>query len=150
MDVGRGLSDTLTVLENKTRAKSVDVRLETADRLPGVYGFGGEINQVWQKLIDNALDAVGTGGKVTVTATSRGDDVIVRVEDNGPGIPDDNISRVFDPFFTTKPVGSGTGLGLDFARRIVQRHHGDIDVKSQPGRTVFRVRLPISGARGMR
>jgi signal transduction histidine kinase len=146
VDIARGLADTVAVLENKSRAKSVEVRLETADRLPRVYGFGSEINQVWEKLIDNAIDAVGPEGKVTVTATSRDDAVLVRVADDGPGIPEEHQARVFDPFFTTKPVGQGTGLGLDAARRFVNLHHGELEFTSQPGRTVFRVRLPMTGA----
>jgi signal transduction histidine kinase len=146
VDIARGLTDTVAVLDNKSRAMSVDVRLETADQLPRVYGFGSELNQVWEKLIDNAIDAAGSEGKVTVTATSRDDTVLVRVADNGPGIPEPDRARVFDPFFTTKPVGQGTGLGLDSARRFVHLHHGDIDFTTQPGRTVFRVRVPVTGA----
>jgi len=146
VDIARGLADTVAVVENKARASAVAVRLETADRLPRVYGFGAELNQVWEKLIDNAIDAAGANGKVTVTATSRGDAVLVRVADDGPGIPEQHRARVFDPFFTTKPVGQGTGLGLDSARRFVHLHHGDIDFTSQSGRTVFRVRLPVTGA----
>jgi signal transduction histidine kinase len=145
VDVARGLSDTLAMLDSKARAKSVIVRLETAPDLPRVHGFGSEINQVWQKLVDNALDAVGDRGRVTITASTRGDSVLVRFADDGVGIPDDIQTRVFDPFFTTKPVGQGTGLGLDIARRLVKLHEGDIDFTSQPGRTVFRVRLPIAG-----
>ena len=150
VDVARGLADTLTVLESKLRTSSVTARLEAADDLPRVYGFGGEINQVWQNLIDNAIDAAGTGGHVTITATSRGDAIVVRVADDGPGIPEEHRARVFDPFFTTKPVGQGTGLGLDLVRRTVHLHNGDVDFTSQPGRTVFRVRLPITGARAAR
>jgi signal transduction histidine kinase len=63
--------------------------------------------------------------------------------DNGPGIPDDIRKRIFDPFFTTKAVGQGTGLGLDIVRRLVQRHNGEIEVDSRPGRTEFRVSLPV-------
>jgi signal transduction histidine kinase len=124
----------------------VAVQLETARDLPRVHGFGSEINQVWEKLVDNALDAVETGGHVSITATARGDSVVVRVADDGPGIPEEVRSRIFDPFFTTKPVGRGTGLGLDIARRIVHLHRGDIEFTTQPGRTVFRVRLPVTGA----
>lgn len=145
VDVARGLADTLTVLEGKLRTQAVTVQLETAVDLPQVHGFGSEINHVWQQLIDNAVDAAGPRGHVTITATFRGDAVVVRVADNGPGIPEEHRPRVFDPFFTTKPVGRGTGLGLDLARRIVLLHHGDIDFTSQPGKTVFRVRLPIGG-----
>jgi signal transduction histidine kinase len=150
VDIERGLADTIAVLDRKSRAKSVEVRLETSADVPRVHGFGSEINQVWEKLIDNAIDASAADGKVIITVTSREDSVIVKVTDNGPGIPEENRARVFDPFFTTKPVGQGTGLGLDIARRIVHLHHGDIDLKTQPGKTVFRVRLPITGVRNMR
>jgi signal transduction histidine kinase len=71
---------------------------------------------------------------------------MVRVADNGSGIPEENLSRVFDPFFTTKSVGRGSGLGLHRARHTVHLHNGDIQLSSKPGRTVFRVRLPVTGA----
>jgi len=145
IDVAQGLADTLVMLENKSRTNSVAVRLEVAPDLPRVFGFGSEINQVWEKLVDNAMDAAGRGGHVTVAATSRGDSVVVQVTDDGPGIPEEHRARVFDPFFTTKPVGHGTGLGLDLARRVVHFHHGDLDFTSEPGRTVFRVQLPVRG-----
>jgi signal transduction histidine kinase len=70
--------------------------------------------------------------------------VVVRVIDDGPGIPADVLTRIFDPFFTTKDVGEGTGLGLDIARRIVQRHRGGIDVSTSQGGTEFRVSLPVA------
>jgi signal transduction histidine kinase len=148
VDVARGLADTVAMLESKSRAKAVTVRVETADALPRVHGFGSEINQVWEKLIDNAIDAASAEGTVTITATCRGEAVIVRVADDGRGVAEEHRARIFDPFFTTKPVGQGTGLGLDVARRFVHLHHGDIDFTSQPGRTVFRVRLPVTGPKG--
>jgi len=144
VDVARGLADTLAMLEGKARTKSATVRFEAAADLPRVDGFGSEINQVWEKLADNALDAVGDRGTVTITATARGDSILVRIADDGPGIPEEIRTRIFDPFFTTKPVGQGTGLGLDLARRIVHLHGGDIEFSSQPGHTVFRVRLPAA------
>ena len=147
VDVARGLADTIAVLSHKALAKSVAVRLETAEDLPRMHGYGSEINQLWEKLIDNAIDAVGARGTVAITATSRGEVLVVRVTDDGSGISAANHPRVFDAFFTTKPIGQGTGLGLDFARRVVHAHRGDIDFTSQPGRTVFRVRLPVNGGR---
>ena len=107
-------------------------------------GFGGELNQVWANLIDNALDAVGENGRVMVTARPEGARVVVRVRDDGPGIPAEVKSRIFDPFFTTKPVGKGTGLGLDIVRRLVDRNDGSIEVESEPGQTEFRVALPVA------
>jgi signal transduction histidine kinase len=114
--------------------------------LPGVMAYGGELNQVWVNLIDNALDAVGPGGRVEVSAKREGGKVVVSIGDNGPGIPEAALPRIFDPFFTTKPVGEGTGLGLDIARRLVTRHNGQIEVESRPGRTVFSVSLPLEAA----
>jgi len=146
IDLAQGLADTLTMLENKSRTAGVEVRFEVAPDLPRVYGFGSEINQVWEKLIDNAIDAAGRGGHVSITASSRGEDVVVFVTDDGAGIPSQYRARVFEPFFTTKPVGQATGLGLHLARRVVLLHHGDVDFTSEPGRTTFQVRLPVSGA----
>jgi len=149
VDIARGLADTVAMLESKSRAKSVRVRIETAENLPTIYGFGSELNQVWEKLIDNAIDAARVEGNVTVTATRRGDFVVVRVMDDGPGIPEEHRARIFDPFFTTKPIGHGTGLGLDIARRFAHLNDGDLDFSSQPGHTVFRVRLPAAGTKAV-
>jgi signal transduction histidine kinase len=82
-------------------------------------------------------------GRATVTARAVGPRVVVRVSDDGAGIPAEVKSRIFDPFFTTKAVGKGTGLGLDIVRRLVDHNEGTIDVESEPGRTEFRVSLPI-------
>ena len=117
----------------------VDVPLD----LPRVHALGSELTQVWVNLVDNALDAVNDGGRVMVTARAEADKVVVRVTDNGSGIPAEVRNRIFDPFFTTKAVGKGTGLGLDIVRRLVDRNNGLIDVESEPGRTEFRVVLPI-------
>ena len=93
--------------------------------------------------MDNALDAVNEDGRIELTAVREGNAIVVRVIDDGIGIPEAILNRIFDPFFTTKPVGSGTGLGLDIVRRLVQRNNGQIEVTSRPGRTEFLVRLPI-------
>jgi signal transduction histidine kinase len=143
VDVAKGLSDTLVVMAAKARAKSASLRADVATDLPRVRGSGGELNQVWANLVDNALDAVADGGKVTVTARAEGESVVVRVLDDGSGIPADVKGKIWDPFFTTKAVGKGTGLGLDIVRRLVDRNDGLIDVESEPGRTEFRVALPV-------
>ncbi len=141
VNVGQGLADTLVVLNAKARGKSVTVSLDVEPDLPRIQGFGGELNQVWANLVDNALDAAQ--GHVGVAAGRQGQFVVVRVFDDGPGVPPEIRERIFDPFFTTKPVGQGTGLGLDIARRVVRRHHGEIKVDSRPGYTQFSVTLPI-------
>jgi signal transduction histidine kinase len=147
VDVGRGLRDTIIVLRSKATSKSVSLTADVAAGLPPVQGVGAELNQIWANLVDNALDAVGTGGHVAVVARQERQRVVVEVADDGPGIPPDIRERIFDPFFTTKDVGKGTGLGLDIVRRTLERHDGEIDVESRPGRTVFRVRLPAEGMR---
>ena len=142
--VGKGLADTLAVLGGKARRKSVAVTLQIPEDLPAVEGFGGELNQVWANLIDNAIDAVPESGQVDVSAAGENGFVVVRVVDNGPGVPDKLKEQIFDPFFTTKPQGQGTGLGLDIARRLVSEHDGVIELDSRPGRTEFRVILPVA------
>jgi signal transduction histidine kinase len=144
VDIARGLANTMTVLRAKAKGKSAGMSMNVEDALPAVNGFGGELNQVWANLVDNALDAAGEGGRVELKANRERGAVIVRVIDNGPGIPPEIRDRIFDPFFTTKPVGQGTGLGLDIVRRLLQRHSGQIEVDSSPGRTEFRVILPAA------
>ncbi len=144
VDLGPSLANTVVVLQSKAREKCVDVTLELEAELPKVRGFAGELNQVWGNLIDNALDAVEHGGRVEVLAIRENQNVVVRIRDNGPGIPAEVRDRIFDPFFTTKPQGLGTGLGLDIARRLARHNDGAIDFESHPGRTEFRVRLPIA------
>jgi signal transduction histidine kinase len=144
VDLGRGLGDTVAVLRAKARAKSAAVNLDFDQGVPRARGFVGELNQVWSNLIENALDAIGEGGRVDVRVATEGTRVIVRVVDNGSGIPAEIRERIFDPFFTTKPVGHGTGLGLDIVRRLVLHNEGHIEVDSEPGRTEFRVFLPIA------
>jgi signal transduction histidine kinase len=147
VDVGRGLADTIIVLRSKAASKSVSLSAEVDPDLPPVQGVGAELNQIWANLVDNALDAVGKGGHVAVIARREANRVVVEVADDGPGIPADVREQIFDPFFSTKDVGKGVGLGLDIVRRTLERHDGEIDVESRPGRTVFRVRLPAEGMR---
>lgn len=144
IDLAVGLRNAVTVLNAKAREKSVTVSLEIANPLPQVVGYAAEFNQIWGNLIDNALDAAPDGGCVEVRAACEGERVVVRVADNGAGIPAAIRSNIFDPFFTTKPMGQGTGLGLDIVRRLVLHNDGIIDFESKPGYTEFRVSLPAS------
>lgn len=144
VDLGSSLANTVTVLTSKAREKSVTVTLQLEPELPKVRGFAAELSQVWGNLIDNALDAVDHGGRVDLLAIRENETVMVRIRDDGPGIPAELCDRIFDPFFTTKPLGSGTGLGLDIARRLARHNDGTIDFESRPGQTEFRVRLPIA------
>jgi signal transduction histidine kinase len=132
------------VLSSKARVKSVAVRVDLAPDLPRVQGFVGELNQIWANIVDNALDAVHDRGQVDITASCDRHRVIVRIVDNGPGIAPEIRAHLFEPFFTTKPVGKGTGLGLDIVKRLVNHNDGEIEVETAPGRTEFRVSLPLA------
>ncbi|HEX2455279.1 MAG TPA: ATP-binding protein [Vicinamibacterales bacterium] len=148
VDLTSSLANTVAVLAAKARSKSVAVTVTIPPDLPRVLGFIGELNQIWANLIDNALDAVPDRGRVDITANCERQQVVVRVIDNGPGIPEEIRGRLFEPFFTTKPVGKGTGLGLDIVRRLINHNDAEIEVESVPGRTEFRVTLPLAEAQG--
>jgi PAS domain S-box-containing protein len=143
VDVREGLDNTLIILHNKLKA-GITVRREYAEDLPTIQAHGSELNQVWTNIIDNAIDAMDGQGSLVVR--TRRDDpwVVVEIEDDGPGIPEEVQSKIFDPFFTTKAPGEGTGLGLNISRNlVVQKHKGEISVYSEPGKTCFAVRLPL-------
>jgi signal transduction histidine kinase len=146
VDIGEGLGHTLAVLRGKARDKAIRLTVTVDEDLPPARGLAAELNQVWSNLIDNALDAAPRGGTVAVSAERRDGQIVVRVVDDGTGIPPEIRDRIFEPFFTTKDVGQGTGLGLDIVRRLVERHDGDIDVASVPGHTEFIVSLPAAPA----
>ena len=147
VDVNGSLDDTLAVLRH--RLDGIEVARDYDPNLPSVTAYGGELNQVWTNLIDNAIDAVSTSdgsGHITLRTGCERDRVLVEVADDGPGIPREDHARIFEPFFSTKDVGRGPGLGLDVSYRIVVgRHGGDIYVVSEPGETRFEVRLPVDG-----
>ncbi len=146
VDLETNLSNTVAVLRSKARMKSVSIAIRLEPGLPRARGFAGELNQIWANLLDNALDAVPESGQVEVIASCERHRVIVSVVDNGPGIPPEMSKRIFEPFFTTKPVGKGTGLGLDIVHRLAIHNDAEIEVRSVPGRTEFRVSLPVAEA----
>ncbi|HYB49053.1 MAG TPA: ATP-binding protein [Streptosporangiaceae bacterium] len=146
VDVHELLDSTLMMLSGKMPA-GIRVVKEYDPSLPQIPAYAGELNQVWTNLIDNAVSAMGDTGVLTVRTglDEDRDCVFVEFADTGPGVPPEIRERIFEPFFTTKPVGEGTGLGLDISWRIVvNKHHGDIQLKSAPGDTRFRIRLPIT------
>jgi signal transduction histidine kinase len=145
VDLHEGLETTLTVLGHKLKHTEIAVVRDYDRTLPRLTVRGSELNQVWTNLLDNAIDALGERGTITISTRADGSCAVIEIADDGPGIPEDLAGRIFDPFFTTKDVGQGTGLGLATARRIVvDRHDGSLTLDSQPGRTVFRVRLPFT------
>jgi signal transduction histidine kinase len=142
-DIHAGIKSTLAMLTGKLTG--LDVVKDFDRSLPPVPIYAGELNQVWTNLIDNAVQAMGGGGTLTIRTALDDHTVRVEIGDTGPGIPRELRKRIFEPFFTTKPVGQGTGLGLDICYRIVVvRHGGDLSVESEPGNTRFIVRLPLT------
>jgi len=144
VDVPAGLDATVQMLQS--RMKHVEIERDYEPGLPRISAYGSELNQVWTALIENALDALAeirTGGKLKLTCRLEGEMLLVEIWDTGPGIPADLQDRIFEPFFTTKAPGQGLGLGLDHAMRIVRKHRGHLSVRSDPGSTCFRVRLPL-------
>ncbi|MFD8228115.1 ATP-binding protein [Streptomyces massasporeus] len=146
-DVHELLDSTLLMLSGKI-GKQIKVVKDYDRTLPRIPAYPAELNQVWTNLIDNAVAAMniaGGEGTLTVRTALDHDRLLVEFRDTGVGIPAEDRGRIFDPFFTTKPVGEGTGLGLDISWRIVvNKHHGSIQVESEPGDTRFQVLLPLT------
>jgi signal transduction histidine kinase len=146
VDIHNGIESTLIMLAHKLKEADITIIREYDSSLPHINAIGNELNQVWTNLIDNAIDAIGKHGTITIRTKNEGDSqILVEVIDNGSkGIPKDVQSRIFEPFFTTKEPGKGTGLGLSISHRIItQTHKGDISFSSRPGQTSFQIRLPI-------
>jgi signal transduction histidine kinase len=143
VDIAAALDDTLMILNHKLK-HGIEVQRSYAPELPRIEAYAGEINQVLTNIIDNAIQAMDGQGTLEVSARPLGDEIEIRIADSGPGIPPEIAAKIFDPFFTTKAQGVGTGLGLHIAHNIVvNRHRGHIDFDSRPGRTEFRIALPM-------
>ncbi len=148
VDINQNLDSTLTLFSFRFKS-AIELVCNYAKDLPLVCGHGGQLNQVWTNLIDNALDALESNSSpnqrpvLSISTKLDHSHIVVEITDNGPGIPSDIATKIFDPFFTTKPQGEGTGLGLDTVYRIVRQHKGDIRLDSVPGRTTFSVRIPV-------
>lgn len=142
-DIHDGLEKALIIL--RPRLNNIEVAREYDRNISPVMAYPSELYQVWANLIDNAIDAIGEHGHITIRTAQENDCISVEIADDGCGVPLDLQPRVFEPFFTTKSVGEGAGLGLDVAYRIiVNRHRGDIRFTSRPGDTRFRVSLPAA------
>jgi signal transduction histidine kinase len=145
-DVHEGLESTLIMLGHKLKHTHIKVKRDYDKSLPKLTLRGSELNQVWTNLLDNAICALGEDGTIKITTLADNGCVRVDIADDGPGIPAEIAKHVFDPFFTTKAPGSGTGMGLDTARRIVeQRHRGSLTFDTGEGGTTFHIWLPVEG-----
>ena len=143
IDIHKGIDNTLIILTSKLKTGITVIRNYVKD-LPLIKAYGGELNQVWTNILENAYDAMKGKGQITIRTMKDISNVIVEIEDGGPGIPQKMQSKIFDPFFTTKEPGKGTGLGLSTCYSIIcERHKGKISVTSQPGKTCFKIALPL-------
>jgi len=143
--VKEGISDTLMILGN--RLKHTEVIIEIPDDLPDVYGDPGEWNQVWTNIIVNASDAIGSQGIIRIRAVHINYEVMVTIEDNGPGIPDALREKIFQPHFTTRNSSGnfGLGLGLFITRELVGKNHGTIALQTcELGGACFQIKLKIN------
>ncbi len=140
--VRKSLETAITLYANKLK-HGLELELELED-VPEIFCYPSELNQVWTNLIHNAVQAMEEQGKLEISMKKSGDNIEIRIKDNGCGIPDDNIDKIFEPLFTTKPSGMGSGLGLDIVKRIIDRHNGSIRAESSFGKgAIFIVTLPI-------
>ena len=144
VDLAQSLEITLSMFASRLTQISLETDFDPA--LPAINAYGSELNQVWTALIENALDAMPNGGTLRLTTRLSGQMATVEIWDSGDGVPEALKSRIFEPFFTTKAPGSGLGLGLDTAQRIVSKHSGFLTVQSRAGETCFQVRLPLDQA----
>jgi two-component system NtrC family sensor kinase len=144
VNLNETIESTLKIADNQLKYHCKVVR-EFGD-LPLVHCNAGKLNQVFLNLLVNAGQATSENGVITIGTHVDGDDVIIRIADNGSGILEENLTAIFNPFFTTKPVGEGTGLGLSISYNIIEQHGGQITVKSDTDvGTEFTIRLPIKG-----
>lgn len=141
-NIHTGIRNTLTMLNFKLRKRNIRLHTCFSDNLPEACVYSGELNQLWTNLIDNAIDAMNSGGFLRISTSREEEWIKVVIKDTGEGIPPESQQQVFEPFFTTKKAGEGSGMGLDIVRRIVEHHEGKIELESEKGRTCFRVFLP--------
>jgi len=146
LDLNQTVERALSLVKAEARVHNINVVKSLAPKLPPILGTPNQIQQVVINLANNALDAMGGQGTLTITTGLIKEEgrtwVTLAVTDTGSGIPADVLPRIFEPFFTTKPVGKGTGLGLGLVHEIVQKHSGTIQVESHPGHTEFLVKFP--------
>ncbi len=141
IDINKGLESTLNVVNNEVKYKAT-VHREFGD-IPSIKGYPQQLNQVFMNILVNAAQAIEKKGDIYLKTEARKEWVEVTIADTGSGISKENLSKIFDPFFTTKDVGKGTGLGMNIAYNIIQKHKGKIEVSSEVGKgTKFTIILP--------
>ncbi|XDD52334.1 histidine kinase N-terminal 7TM domain-containing protein [Leptospira sp. WS92.C1] len=144
-DLKENIDIVLALYQNLFR-HGVDLSIEFED-LPLLPIYRDDLLHLWTNLIMNAVQAMNYSGKLMISGAKENGFAVVKIEDSGPGIPESLRGKIFDPFFTTKPPGEGSGLGLDICLKIVEKHNGTISYQSEPGKTVFKVQLPLKEIR---
>lgn len=145
VDLNHEIDMTLNILHNKLKNKA-EVHKEFMENMPKIEAYGGQLNQVFMNILDNAVGAIQDKGDIwiRINEDNKKEHLVIEIEDNGVGMDDETARKIFNPFFTTKPVGKGTGLGLSITYKIIKNHQGDIKVESQPNMgTKFIITLPI-------
>lgn len=130
----------LTIYQNQLK-RGITL-IKNYDDIPPIDCYPDDLLHVWTNLIYNSLQAMSFKGHLMITIKDCDTEVLVSLQDSGPGIDPGIRSKIFDPFFTTKPPGEGSGLGLDIVNKIIKRHGGRIDLSSKPGETIFSIYLP--------
>ena len=144
VDINETLSQTINLLENYAKTNNIEIAPDFTDGLPIIASKQDQLQQVFLNLISNAIDAISTDGLIKVISERNDKYIIVKIIDNGPGIPEDQQGKVFDPFFTTKEIGRGTGLGLWISYDITEKLGGTIHLSSREGEgTIFTIQIPI-------
>lgn len=144
IDLNQLVRETVSFLDNEILFRTIRVNYDLCPDLPSINTDFNQIQQVVLNLVENAIDAVGRDGSITLSTRADGNFIEFEINDSGPGIPPEYLSRVFDPFFTTKSAGEGTGLGLSIIYSILKKLGGDIKARNMPGGGAqFIVRLPL-------
>lgn len=139
-DLANSVETILTLYHNQIkRGVTINKNFES---IPMIACFPDELNQVWTNLIHNSIQAMDNKGEIDIDIKKEDEYAVLEFTDSGAGIPEHVKARIFDPFFTTKPAGEGSGLGLDIVRKIIEKHKGQISVESEPGKTIFTIKLP--------
>lgn len=143
INLEKEINTTLNILNHKLKGK-INVIKEFNENIPEIEGYGGQLNQVFLNILDNASFATKEKGNIFIRIQTKEENVIIEFEDTGKGMSEDELKQIFDPFYTTKPQGEGIGLGLAISYKVIQQHNGKIEVASKIGEgTKFSITLPI-------
>ncbi len=144
IDVNQTINQTINILENYARTNNIDIQTDLADNMPITAGDQAQLQQVILNLLNNAIDAIGKDGTISVKSSRDASQIKVVIADTGPGIPESMQKKIFDPFFTTKSTGKGTGLGLWISYNIIEKMGGSLSLQSKEQQgAAFTITLPI-------